>query len=302
MARRCIELVRSSQHGDLPRWLSALRRLPRATPSAVSFEDAVSVGAGADLAPADRARLGLGLRELMPWRKGPFNLFGIEIDAEWRSDRKWARIASHIDLDGRHVLDVGCGNGYYGWRMLAAGARTVTGIDPSLLAVAQHGAVACYAGRARDRAGSARNLVLPLRLADFPPAQPFDAIFSMGVVYHCRDGARHVRELARHAHRDTTLVLESLVVDEAPLVPRARYARMRNAWLVPDVPMLLAWLREAGFANAAVVDVSTTATDEQRTTAWMPFQSLAAALDPAQPERTIEGYPAPKRAVIIARQ
>ena len=64
VARRCIELVRSSSHGDLPRWLWALERLPDATPSVVSFGDVVTVGAAADLAETGHHRLDLTLREL----------------------------------------------------------------------------------------------------------------------------------------------------------------------------------------------------------------------------------------------
>ena len=289
-----IDIVDRSRHGDLPRWLGALERLPDVQPTEISLGPVVSADSAATT-HEDRDRLGAGLRSLVPWRKGPFNLFGVDIDSEWRSDVKWSRIAPHVDLEGRRVLDVGCGNGYYGWRMLAAGARSVVGIDPSLLYVLQHAAVAYYV----DRAG-ARNTVLPVGLEAFPVAEPFDAVFSMGVVYHRRDPAGHVQALAGHAHEATVLVLECLVVDHGPLKPRDRYARMRNVWMVPDLPLLCRWLADAGFREARVVDVSTTTTAEQRATAWMPYESLASALDPRDPSLTVEGYPAPKRAVIIA--
>ena len=47
--------------------------------------------------------------------------FSIDIDTEWRSDLKWNRIAGAVDFSRKTVLDVGCGNGYYGWRMLHSG-------------------------------------------------------------------------------------------------------------------------------------------------------------------------------------
>ena len=297
-AAASVPRLRSSNHGDLPRWLAQLRALPAATPSTVHVGEAVAIGARSDLSTLDRECLDAALRGLLPWRKGPFALFGIDLDAEWRADRKWARIAPHLDLGGKRVLDVGCGNGYYGWRMLAAGAESVTGIDPSLLAVLQHAAVAYYAGRA----GLAGNLVLPRRLQALAPATPFDAIFSLGVVYHQRDGAAHVRALARHARRGTVLVLESIVMDGEPLRPEGRYARMRNIHLVPNVDLLRAWLAAAGFRRAEVVSVATTTTAEQRPTPWMPFESLAHALAPGAPSRTVEGYPAPQRAAIVARR
>ena len=192
---------------------------------------------------------------------------------------------------------MGSGNGYYGWRMLEAGAASVVGIDPSLLFVLQHAAISYYVER-----GGHRNMVLPVGLEALPAVEPFDVVFSMGVVYHRRDPAGHVRGLADRAHDESTLVVESLIADGAPLRPRSRYARMRNVWLVPDLATLHSWLAEAGFGDTDVVDVSPTTTAEQRTTAWMPYESLADTLDPDDPGRTIEGYPAPKRAVIIARR
>lgn len=291
-----IDIVERSIHGDLPRWLAALERLPDIRPDEVSLGSVVGARA-TGVASASRELLEAALRELIPWRKGPFHLFGIDIDSEWRSDLKWSRIAPHVDLDGYRVLDVGSGNGYYGWRILQAGARSVVGIDPSLLCTLQHAAVAYYVDR-----GRARNIVLPTALEDFPRTEPFDAIFDMGVVYHRRDPAAHVQALAGRAHDGTVLVVECLVVDQGPLKPRDRYARMRNVWIVPDVAMLRGWLAEAGFEDARVVDVSTTTMEEQRTTAWMPYESLASALDPGDPGMTVEGYPAPKRAVMIARR
>ena len=294
----CIDRLRASRHGDLPRWLAQLAALPAAKPSMARVAEAVAIGAGSDLDAAAQERLLTALRGLIPWRKGPFSLFGIDVDAEWRSERKWARIAPHVDLRGQRVLDVGCGNGYYGWRMRAAGAAAVVGIDPSLLAVAQHAAVACYAGGA----GLCGNVVMPLRLEDMAPTEPFDAIFSLGVIYHRRDGAAHVRALARHAHAGSTLVLESIVVAGEPLRPRERYARMRNVYLIPTVALLREWLAAAGFRRSEVVSTAATTTCEQRATPWMPFESLAEALAPGDPARTVEGYPAPRRAVIVARR
>ena len=292
------------KHGDLARWLRALRELP-APPlvASASFGRVVSVESQPPLGVAERDAVRQALLGLRPWRKGPFQLLGVSVDAEWRSDAKWARVAPHVALGGQRVLDVGCGNGYYGWRMLAAGARAVTGIDPNPLAVLQHAAVARYVRAATAAPGADAHVVLPLGIENFPPAAPFDVIFSMGVVYHRRDPAEHLRALARHAHADTTLVVESLVVEGTPLRPtaeRRRYARMPNVHVVPDLSTLRGWARAAGFRRAEVVDVAATTTDEQRATAFMPHQSLADALDPNDRSRTVEGFPAPKRAVMIA--
>tara|TARA_B110001469_G_C9467772_1_gene235268 strand:- start:472 stop:627 length:156 start_codon:yes stop_codon:yes gene_type:complete len=49
-----------------------------------------------------------------------------------------------------------------------------------------------------------------------------------------------------------------------------------------------------------MVDVSTTSLQEQRSSDWMQFESLVNFLDPDNPKLTIEGHPAPMRAVFIA--
>ena len=299
-APRCVDTFLSANHGDLPRWLNALAQVPPMPVASVTAGDVIQVESADELPSDHRCRLEAALRALIPWRKGPFELFGIRVDAEWRSDWKWRRIAPHIDLAGRNVLDVGCGNGYYGWRMLAAGATMVTGVEPALPFVLQHALVAHCA--VANSVTPAASLVLPLRFEDFTSAQPFDVIFSLGVLYHRRDPAEHLRRLAEHAHRDTVLVLETLIVEGETLVSPKRYARMRNVHVVPSIDTVRHWLRQAGFASADVVDVSTTTPAEQRSTAWMPYQSLAEALDPEDASLTVEGYPAPRRAVIIARQ
>jgi tRNA (mo5U34)-methyltransferase len=238
------------------------------------------------------------LKSLAPWRKGPFDIGGITIDAEWRSDLKWQRLADALSpLDGRTVLDVGCGNGWYALRMLDAGASLVIGIDPTLLFVVQFAAVVSLTGRQGA-------YVLPFRLEEVPRgSQAFDTTFSMGVLYHRRTPGAHLDELLDTLRPGGELVLETLVLPgdhHEVLEPDGRYARMRNVWHLPTVPVLLEWLDEAGFRQPRVVDVSRTTTAEQRPTDWMRFESLEHALDPGDPTRTIEGLPAPTRAVLLA--
>jgi tRNA (mo5U34)-methyltransferase len=281
-------------HGDLPRWLAALAALPPLRADRVEFGDTVRIDGAATA--RQRARLETALRALHPWRKGPFSLFGVDIDTEWRSDWKWTRVAAHLTpLAGRRVLDVGCGNGYFGWRMLGAGAREVIGVDPTLLFALQHRAVNAYIKTDANR-------VLPVRFEELPPCR-FDTAFSMGVIYHRRDPAEHAARLWQHLRPGGEVVLETLVVDGSePLRPRPRYARMRNVWTVPTAELLLRWLDGAGFVDARVVDVTATTTDEQRSTDWMRFESLAQALDPQDPTLTVEGLPAPVRAVAVAHK
>lgn len=288
-------------HGDLPRWLNALASLPEVDGVRATLDtDTVTLARDLPLAPAQTQQLEQGLRGLMPWRKGPFRFFDTFIDTEWRSDWKWQRIAPHLsDLRERMVLDVGCGSGYHCWRMYGAGARRVIGIDPGLLFLFQFLSVKRYLGEVPVD-------LLPLRLEDLPAQlECFDTTFSMGVLYHRRSPIDHLLELKDTLRQGGELVLETLVV-EGPegyaLMPEDRYGQMRNVWFLPSCETLLRWLQRTGFRDARVVDVTVTSTDEQRSTDWMRFNSLKDFLDPQDPSRTIEGYPAPKRATVIARK
>ena len=289
----------ASRYGDLPRWQAALDGLPQLTASCVDLSaDRVRVGTAADCDAGQRAQLEQCLRELHPWRKGPFELFGVFIDTEWRSDWKWNRLEPALEpLQGKRVLDVGCGSGYHCWRMLGAGAAEVVGIDPTPLFVIQFQALQRYIRR--DKVW-----VLPLGIEQVPPELgAFDTVFSMGVLYHRRSPIEHLTELRGALRSGGQLVLETLVVEggvDTCLVPRGRYARMGNVWFIPSPDMLLLWLRKLGFRNPARVDTNQTSTDEQRSTDWMTFHSLADFLDPDDPNRTIEGYPAPRRAIVTA--
>jgi tRNA (mo5U34)-methyltransferase len=293
LLERVDDALATLSNGDLPRWLAALDALPDTRPRLELDRPAPRLGQ----AIADAEALISQLQAFHPWRKGPLNLGGVVIDTEWRSDWKWQRLAGRIDFRDCTVLDVGCGNGYFGWRMLGAGARCVVGIDPTVLFVIQWLVQQHFAG-------AAPNLVLPLRDTDLPE-QPggFDRVCSMGVLYHRRDPQDHLLRLRRAGRAGGQLLLETLVLrDERTRVlkPKGRYARMRNVHEVPSVPHLLGQLGEAGFEDVRVLDLSTTTPREQRSTAWMRFESLAQCLDPRNPELTVEGHPAPVRVMLVA--
>lgn len=101
------------------------------------------------------------------------------------------------------------------------------------------------------------------------------------------------------------LLLEGLALERPGahlLVPQGRYARMRNVHAVPSVDMLVRWLRAAGLRRVQVADVTASSSAEQRATPWMRFQALAECLDPEEPARTLEGHPAPVRALLSAQR
>lgn len=286
------------RHGDLNRWLATIAELPVLPDTTVDLNTA-AVTASGRLVTTDQAKIRTVLEGLKPWRKGPYNLHGIFIDTEWRSDWKWDRLVDHIQpLSGRRVLDVGCGNGYHCWRMAGAGAGLVVGIDPTQLFIAQFMAVRHFVG-----AGWPVHL-LPLGIEQVPSSlKSFDTVFSMGVLYHRRSPMDHLMALRDTLRPGGELVLETLVIEGGKgqvLVPAGRYAKMRNVWFLPSADELQHWVARCGFNNVRIVDVTSTSTDEQRATPWMDFESLADYLNPVDATQTLEGYPAPRRAILLA--
>ncbi len=287
------------RYGDLPQWKSALAQLPHLASSSNTFLEKVEIGAIEDCDEETRAKLRQTLEALIPWRKGPYWIHGVQIDTEWRSDWKWDRVIPHLaPLKDRLILDVGCGNGYHCWRMLGEGAQRVIGIDPSPRFVVQFHMV-------KQLAGAHYPIdVLPVGIEELPQKlQAFDTVFSMGVFYHRKSPMDHLRELREALRSGGQLVLETLVIEGKlgdVLVPEERYAKMNNVWFLPSCETMLSWLRKMGFNNPRVVDVCKTTTEEQRSTHWMKFHSLPEFLHPDDPALTAEGHPAPIRAVFVA--
>ncbi|GAB1259886.1 tRNA 5-methoxyuridine(34)/uridine 5-oxyacetic acid(34) synthase CmoB [Aurantivibrio plasticivorans] len=286
------------RYGDLPGWKAALDSLPNVTSESMELATQVRFGETSETDSDTKQKIKEALEALIPWRKGPFSIHDTFIDTEWRSDWKWDRLIDHIaPLNNKLVLDVGCGNGYHCWRMLGAGAQRVIGIDPSPRFVMQFYATKHFAPDAPID-------VIPATLDDFSQLhRSFDSVFSMGVLYHRPSPIDHLKQLKSTIRQGGQLILETLVIEGKlgeTLVPEGRYAKMNNVWFIPTPETLVSWLKKLGFKNPRVVDINQTTIQEQRATEWMKFQSLPDFLDPADHNKTIEGHPAPRRAIIVA--
>ncbi|WP_150139509.1 tRNA 5-methoxyuridine(34)/uridine 5-oxyacetic acid(34) synthase CmoB [Candidatus Enterovibrio escicola] len=286
-------------HGDMEKWIRVLRKIPTNAPSIVELLNSVTVGTDEELSQDQRIKLENLLRSFHPWRKGPYRVYCIAIDTEWRSDWKWDRVLPHISsLKDRYVLDVGCGNGYHMWRMLGEGAELAVGIDPSELSLVQFEAIRRLMGNAK------RVHLLPLGIERIPKLRAFDTVFSMGVLYHRRSPLDHLIQLKNQLVRNGELVLETLVIDgdrNDVFVPIGRYAQMRNVYFFPSVKALKVWLEHVGFVDVRIVNECRTTIEEQHTTDWMTHNSLPDYLHPHDLTKTVEGYPAPTRAILIAK-
>ncbi|MFZ7344222.1 tRNA 5-methoxyuridine(34)/uridine 5-oxyacetic acid(34) synthase CmoB [Avibacterium volantium] len=287
-------------HGDYHKWAKIVDFLPALQARRLNLKSAVQSEGDVELSAGERQRIIHHLKQLMPWRKGPYHLYGIHIDCEWRSDFKWNRVLPHLaPLKDRVILDVGCGSGYHMWRMVGEGAKMVVGIDPTELFLCQFEAVRKLLNNDR------RANLIPLGIEQMQPLGVFDTVFSMGVLYHRKSPFEHFAQLKNQLRAGGELVLETLVIDgdeNTVLVPQDRYAKMKNVYFIPSVKALILWLEKSGFHNVRSVDVAVTSLEEQRKTEWLENESLIDFLDPNDQSKTIEGYPAPKRAIILANK
>ena len=281
-------------------YVEMLAGLPAIEPGSNDLDhDRIRIGQPGDLGPDDGRALREALKTLIPWRKGPFDIFGIPVDSEWDSSLKWERVRPHLaPLKGKRILDIGSSCGYYMFRMCADAPALVLGVEPYLTFYFQFQFLQRYI-----RAD--RVFTLPLRLEALP-AMPgcFDTVFCMGILYHQREPVQALESIRPLLADGGQLVVETLVLVEkgdAELNPPGRYAKMNNVYAIPTVTRLEKWLLKAGYRRVRCVDVTPTTLDEQRPTEWINSESLDAFLDPLRPGLTVEGHPAPVRAVLLAQ-
>ena len=276
-----------------------LEALPKIKPSIMDLNnDRVIIGAKEDIDQIQTKNIIQALKQLMPWRKGPFEIFGTFVDSEWNSALKWRRLKDHIKpLNGRKILDIGCSNGYYMFRMAALKPKLIFGIEPYLLFFSQYLLLQRYA-RIRQI------FYLPATLEELPLCRSlFDTVFCMGILYHQRSPLDTLSKIHAQMKPGGELILETLIIEgaaETSLFPAKRYAKMNNVYSIPTVACLTHWLHRTGFNNSRCISVAKTTASEQRKTDWIASQSLDSFLDPANPNLTIEGHPAPVRAIVLA--
>ena len=276
-------------------WQKILLELPSPLDKTVEMSSEVKIDF--DWTPQDSVETKDLLLKLVPWRKGPFLINDVFIDSEWCSHFKWDRFLElNVDLNDKTVLDVGSGNGYYGFRMLGLGAKEVLCLEPNLTHFSQFLAI-------NNFAQSKKIQMLPERLESIEIDKPyFDVIFSMGLLYHQRDPGEHLRLLASHLKKEGRIVIETIVTPEdykEVLVPSDRYANMPNVWSVHNEIGLEKIILEQGLEIIDSTEAVMTTVEEQRATQWMPFRSFESALEEGNPERTIEGFPAPLRKFVV---
>ena len=306
-------------NGNTEKWLSALQTLAQSQECECFIENGkvvIAVGAycirpnspantertgkytGVCNTPLQNPQITAALRQFMPWRKGPWKILGVDIDTEWRSDFKWERLEKHFDFREKKILDIGCGNGYYAYRTALSGAKFVLGVDPSVYSFFQAQIAARLCPQIPVK-------ILPLAQKDLPLNLPiFDIVFSMGVLYHHKNPKEHLSHIYDLLTDNGEIILETLIIDDEKfpdgLFPKGRYAKMRNVYEIPSVKRVGELLNSLNFKEIKLLDKCITTTEEQRKTEFMDFESLEDFLAPNDNSKTIEGYPAPTRAIFRA--
>jgi tRNA (mo5U34)-methyltransferase len=260
--------------------------------------DVVRIGRDNDISPEEREQVYKVMRGFMPWRKGPFRVFGIDIDAEWRSERKWNRLLPELPpLADKVVADIGCNNGYYMFRMAHHQPKLVLGFEPYV----QH----YYTFRTLNSFAAQENLMVDLlgveHIGLFPEC--FDVIFLLGIIYHRPSPMDTLRDVLAALKPGGTLLLESQAIPGSQpiaLFPEKTYAKVPGSWFIPTGACLANWLKRAGYGDVQLFCRHPMSSAEQRQTEWMNFETYEDFIDKQSSELTIEGYPAPWRIFLKA--
>lgn len=240
------------------------------------------------------------VKDLCAWKKGPFQISDLLIDTEWKSNLKWDRLLPHLeDLQDKVILDIGCNNGYFMYRMAAHHPKIVLGIDPVIPLQAQYKFLNHFA--------PLENMFHELwgveHLVHF--RKTFDCIFSLGILYHHRHPLEQLLNIREALVPGGTLYLETIGIkgeDSLCLFPEGKYAAMRNIWFLPTLSCLINWLKRCQFIEVEVISTSWDKEKEQRATQWNPDFSYSEQIDPQNPHLSVEGYPAPERFMLRAKK
>jgi tRNA (mo5U34)-methyltransferase len=264
----------------------------------IDYGDWFSVGVRDDLTQEEQEVILQTAKKLIPWRKGPFKVFGLEIDSEWQSNIKYNLIRPFFNLKDKVVADIGCNNGYYMFRMLEDKPKRLIGFDPSPLTLHQFEFINHFVK------SDIVYEMLGVEHLEFYNHK-FDFIFMLGVLYHRPDPVGTLKSLARGLNSKGEILIDTFMIDgdeEICLTPNKRYSKIPNIYFIPTIPALKNWLERAGFENIEVLATTVTTSEEQRKTEWSFDQSLEDFLDENDKTKTVEGYPAPKRVYVKARK
>lgn len=291
------ERLKCLEWKNIKMYWEALLDLPIITGVEVKLGDTIEINPQG-LTSEDEQYIYDTAKLIQPWRKGPFQLSQTFIDTEWRSNIKYNLLRPHFNLKDKIVGDIGCNNGYYLFRMMEDNPKRLIGFDPSAITFCQFKFLEHFIK------SNITYELLGVEHVEFYEHK-FDILFCLGVLYHRADPIGTLKSLFRGLNEGGELILDTFMIDgddEICLTPRDRYSKMRNIYFIPTISALKNWCYRAGFKEVEVLDTVKTKTSEQRKTEWINTHSLDDFLDKNNQNRTIEGYPAPKRVYIKAKK
>ena len=289
-----------SNHGNLQQWKNILTKLPDISTNYLDFsKECIQIGNPKEINLSQLEILEKGLLNLRPWRKGPFNIFGLEIDSEWRSEKKWQRVEDYLPkIKGMRIGDIGCSNGYYSYKLLKLEPELIVGMDKTSLFIIQFLATKFYAKQIQEL------IILPCSAEEFNPEFiDFDLLLSMGILYHAKNPSNHLASLQRLVKKNGYIILETIISNlkqNINIGKNQTYAGMSNIGTIFTKDNLIKLLNVSGFKNIQVINDSFTNISEQRTTKWMQGKSLSDFI--LSNGGTLEGYPPVCRTIFIAQK
>ena len=267
-----IKKIKCLEWKNVKPWVDQLNRLKEMNISSVdiSLKNSVCIGKAEELNEEEHAVLLETAKTLIPWRKGPFNLFGLEINSEWQSNIKYDLIRPFFDLKDKVVADIGCNNGYYMFRMLEDKPKKIIGFDPAPLPMLQFEFINHF-----YKSDIEYEMLGVEHLEAYN--HKFDFIFMLGVLYHRPDPVGTLKSLNRGLNKGGEILIDTFMIDseeEVSLTPHDRYSKIPNIYFIPSIKALKNWLNRAGFGEIEVLATTITSNEEQRKTSWSFDQSL----------------------------
>jgi tRNA (mo5U34)-methyltransferase len=282
---------------NIKRYWEAISALPNPSHIEIKLGDTVEI-LTTGLTQEDEQHIYDSAKLMHPWRKGPFQVSETFIDSEWKSNLKYDLLRPHFNLNNKIVGDIGCNNGYYLFKMTEDKPKRLIGFDPSAVTYCQFKFLDHFI-----QSGITYEL-LGIEHVEFYEHK-FDVLFCLGVLYHRADPIGMLKSLFKGLNEGGELILDTFMIDgeeDVCLTPRDRYSKMRNIYFIPTVSALKNWCYRAGFDEIEILDIVKTEVSEQRRTEWINTQSLDDFLDKNDQNKTVEGYPAPKRVYIKAKK
>ena len=295
--KRCNEQIKTFNNPNIDKFHEGYINLPTIQQIKTSSKNNdIRISGIKKLSTTQNIKIEKALEKMIPWRKGPFTFFNTKIDSEWQSNKKWNRLKKHLpNITNKNILDIGCGNAYTMFKLLDYNPSKIIGLDPSQVAIYQYFCVQKY-----YKEKSIHFLPLGWDACEYIQNH-FHLILCMGVFYHQQDPINMLKTIKKSLTKNGELILETLIINvkkEYILFPKSRYAKMRNIYYIPSITALENMIKKAGFKDIKILNINQTSIREQRSTKWTFQESLKDFIDPKNKNKTIEGYPSPKRIMI----